>query len=140
MEMTSRRRLFVVYGLLLVVAFAFRLFVALRLPNDTPGDGVVYAQIARNVLEQHVYSHESEAPFVPSLIRLPGYPLFLAGIYSISGHTNNPAVRVAQAVIDTATCVLIALVAFLCVDDKAWKQSSASAVFTHIVHLPFPLL
>jgi len=137
MEMTSRRRLFVVYGLLLVVAFAFRLFVALRLPNDTPGDGVVYAQIARNVLEQHVYSHESEAPFVPSLIRLPGYPLFLAGIYSISGHTNNTAVRVAQAVIDTATCVLIALVAFLWVDDEAWKQTAAIAAFTLAALCPF---
>ena len=35
---------------LLLLAFAFRVFVALRLPNDTPDDGRVYAQIARNVL------------------------------------------------------------------------------------------
>jgi hypothetical protein len=61
-------------AVLLLLALGFRLFVALRLPNDTPGDGVVYAQIARNVLEQHVYSHEEQPPFAPSLIRLPGYP------------------------------------------------------------------
>jgi 4-amino-4-deoxy-L-arabinose transferase-like glycosyltransferase len=46
------------------------------------------------------------------LIRLPGYPFFIAAIYSVFGHGNNTAVRVAQAVIDTGTCILIALVAF----------------------------
>src|SRR6185369_4437526 len=100
------RKRIVVLAILLALAFGFRLFVALRLPNDTPDDGRVYAQIARNVLEHHVYSHEEQAPFVPSLIRLPGYPLFLSAIYSIAGHTNNTAVRIVQAIIDTATCIL----------------------------------
>lgn len=106
------------YSLLLLVAFSFRLFVALRLPNDEPDDGRVYAQIARNMLEQHVYSIESQAPYTPTLIRLPGYPLFIAAIYSVFGHGNNTAVRVAQAVIDTGTCILIALVAFIWAEKK----------------------
>ena len=101
-----------VYALLLTAAFSFRVAVARFLPNDAPDDGKIYAQIARNVLEQHVYSHETEPPYAPSLIRLPGYPLFLAGVYSVFGHGDNTAVRIVQALIDTATCALIALVAF----------------------------
>jgi len=65
------RRIWTVWLALLFVAFTFRLFLAVRLANDAPDDGRVYAQLARNFLEQHVYSHETEAPYVPSLIRLP---------------------------------------------------------------------
>src|ERR1044071_5454281 len=118
-----------VYVLLVLVALGFRLFVALRLPNDEPDDGRVYSQLARNVLEQHVYSHESQAPYAPSIIRLPGYPLFLAGVYAVFGHGNNTAVRVVQAVIDTATCVLIALVAFQWdIDDERRYRAAVVAV------------
>ena len=110
------------YALLLLVALGFRLFIALRLPNDEPDDGRVYSQIARNVLEQHVYSIESQAPYTPTLIRLPGYPLFVAAIYSIFGHGNNTAVRVVQAVLDTITCALIAWVVF------AWTRKQRAAM------------
>ena len=106
------KRVWFAYALLILLALSFRLFIALRLPNDEPDDGRVYSQIARNVIEQHVYSHDSQPPFAPSLIRLPGYPFFLIGVYKIFGAGNNTAVRVVQAVIDTATCVLIALIAF----------------------------
>src|SRR4051794_10341381 len=111
MNADSKKK-WVVFSLLLLVALGFRLFIALRLPNDEPDDGRVYSQIARNMLEQHVYSIESQAPYTPTLIRLPGYPLFVAAIYAIFGHGNNTAVRVAQAVLDTVTCALIAWVAF----------------------------
>jgi len=106
------KKLCFLYVLLILLALSFRLFIALRLANDEPDDGRVYSQIARNMLEQRVYSHDSQPPYAPSLIRLPGYPLFLAGVYKIFGVGNNTAVRVVQALIDTATCVLIALVAF----------------------------
>src|ERR1051325_7192611 len=98
---------------LLVVAAAFRIAVVHYIPNDSPGDSIGYEQIARNVLEHHVYSHLDEAPFTPTDVRLPGYPVFLAAIYSVFGHTNNTAVRIVQALIDTGTCVLVALLAWL---------------------------
>jgi len=106
------KKLCLLYVLLILLALGFRLFIALRLPNDEPDDGRVYSLIARNLIEQHVYSHDTQAPYTPSLIRLPGYPLFLVGVYKVFGTGNNTAVRVVQAVIDTATCVLIALLAF----------------------------
>ncbi|HEU4930713.1 MAG TPA: glycosyltransferase family 39 protein [Pyrinomonadaceae bacterium] len=105
-------RICVVFFVLVLLALSFRLFIALRLANDEPDDGRVYSQIARNVIEQHVYSHDTQPPYAPSIIRLPGYPLFLVGIYKIFGTGNNTAVRMVQAVIDTATCVLIALIVF----------------------------
>lgn len=114
-----------IYAVILLVALGFRLFVALRLANDEPDDGRVYAQIARNVLEQHVYSHDTQAPFNPSIIRLPGYPLFLAAIYSIFGHGNNTAVRVIQAVMDTTTCALIAWVVFEWAVDEERRHRAA---------------
>jgi len=110
-HMSTKTR-WIIYALFLLLALSFRLFVAIRLANDEPDDGRVYSQIARNVLEQHVYSHDAQAPYAPSLIRLPGYPLFLIAIYSVFGHGNNTAVRVVQAVLDTITCALIAWVVF----------------------------
>lgn len=92
----GKRNGLLVYALLLAVAFSFRVAVARLLPNDAPDDGRLYAQIARNVLERSVYSHESEPPYAPTLIRLPGYPLFLAGIYSIFGQGDNTAVRLGR--------------------------------------------
>jgi len=123
--------------LLLLVALGLRLFIALRLPNDEPGDGRVYSQIARNVLEQHVYSHESQPPYVPSIIRLPGYPLFLAAVYALFGHDNDTAVRVVQAVIDTLTCVLIALVALKWSIDEERRHRAAIFGFAMAAVCPF---
>lgn len=97
--------------LLTIIGLGFRLFIALCLPNDEPDDGRLYARIALNILDQRKYSIETEEPYAPTYIRVPGYPLFLAGIYALFGHENNRAVRAVQAVLDTITCWLIALLA-----------------------------
>lgn len=97
--------------LLTIIGLGFRLFIALRLPSDEPDDGRLYARLALNILEHRSYSIETEEPYPPTYIRVPGYPLFLAGIYAVFGHENNRAVRVVQAVLDTITCWLIALLA-----------------------------
>src|SRR5258706_4195002 len=133
----SKRREFWIIVILILLAAAFRITVAHRWPNDGPDDGRTYAQIARNVLDQHVYSHETEAPYDPSLIRLPGYPLFLASIYSVFGHTNNGAVRIVQALIDTATCALVALLAFYWQPDEKRKRATAIAALALAAVCPF---
>jgi len=125
---------------MLLIALGFRLFVALRLANDEPDDGRVYSQIARNVLEQHVFSHDSQPPYAPSIIRLPGYPLFLAAIYAVFGHGNNTAVRVIQAVIDTATCVLIAWVVFEWAVDQERKHRAALIALGLAAVCPFTVI
>jgi len=136
-QRNNKRGKLLVYVLLVLVALSFRVAVARFLPNDSPDDGRVYDQIARNLLEQHVFSHDSEPPFAPSLIRMPGYPLFLAGVYSVSNHGNKTAVRIFQALMDTATCALIALVAFLWEPDESRKGRSSIAAFALAAVCPF---
>lgn len=135
--MRNKRDGILVYALLLVAAFSFRVTVARLLANDSPDDGKVYSQIARNLLEQHVYSHETEPPYLPSLIRLPGYPLFIAGVYSVFGHGDDTGVRIVQALLDTATCALIALIAFLWEPEEKFKRRSSIAALALAALCPF---
>jgi len=132
----GKRDKLLVYVLLLFVAFSFRVSVARLLPNDTPDDGRVYDQIARNVLDRHVYSHDSEPPFAPSLIRMPGYPLFLAGVHTLFG-PGMTAVRIVQALMDTATCAMIAFVAFLWEPEGSRKRRTSIAALLLAAVCPF---
>jgi hypothetical protein len=122
---------------LVVLAAAFRMGIVHYLRNDSTDDSLGYEQIARNVLEQHVYTHVAEPPYTPTLVRLPGYPLFLAAVYSVFGHTNNTAVRIVQALIDTGTCVLVALLAWLWQPDKRRKSATAIAALALAAVNPF---
>lgn len=134
------RKQWIAVAALLVAAASFRITIAHWLANDAPDDGRIYAQMARNVLEQHVYSHATEAPYEPSLIRLPGYPLFLASVYSVFGHGNNGAVRMAQALIDTGTCALIGLLAFYWQPDSRKKKASGIAALALAAICPFTMI
>jgi phage shock protein PspC (stress-responsive transcriptional regulator) len=106
------KKFIVIATFLTLTGLGFRLFLALRLPTDEPDDGRLYARIATNVLDHRSYSIDIEEPYAPSLIRVPGYPLFIAGIYKLFGRDNNRAVRIIQAVLDTINCWFIALLAF----------------------------
>ena len=132
-----QRKQWLVFLAFLIIAAAFRIAVAHWLANDNPDDGRVYAQIARNVVEQHVYSQETGPPYDPTLIRAPGYPLFLAAIYAIFGHTNNGAIRIVQAFIDTGTCAFIGLLAFLWQPDEQRKTITAFAALALAAVNPF---
>jgi 4-amino-4-deoxy-L-arabinose transferase-like glycosyltransferase len=132
-----RRREFLTLALLILLAAAFRIAVAHHWPNDAPDDSKIYARIARNVLEQHSYSEAEGPPYEPTLIRLPGYPLFLAGIYKVFGYGNNGAVRIAQALIDTGTCALISLLAFYWEPDEERKRAAAIAALAVAAMCPF---
>ncbi len=134
--MFTRKQWFIVAALLIIAA-TFRISVAHWFPNDTPEDGRTYAQLARNLLEQHVYAHADQPPYEPSLIRLPGYPVFLASIYSIFGHQNNGAVRIVQALIDTGTCALVGLLAFYWQPDDDKKRVTAVSALALAAVCPF---
>jgi dolichyl-phosphate-mannose-protein mannosyltransferase len=135
--MANKRNGALIYALLLTTALGFRVAVAKLLPNDQPFDGKVYSQIARNLLEQHVYSHATEPPYSPTLIRLPGYPFFLADVYSVFGHHADSAIRIVQALIDTAACGLIGLVAFYWEPDPKLKRRSSIAALALAAFCPF---
>ncbi|MGD0348640.1 MAG: hypothetical protein ABSA85_17900 [Terracidiphilus sp.] len=74
--------------------------------QDFDGDSAVYATIAKNLLVHQAYALDN--PFHLTLIRMPGYPLFMAAVFSIFGMMNYNAVCWVQAFVDMGTCLLLA--------------------------------
>ena len=125
---------------LILLTLVSRICIAYFLATDAPGDGAIYSQIAKNILEQNVYSLKPEAPFEPTLIRLPGQPLFIAAVYTLFGHGSDTAVRLVQALVDTATCVFAALIAFLWTKDDGRRRRNALWTFILISLCPFMVI
>src|ERR1700677_1204906 len=99
---------------LLALAFgaALRLWFIRAFPQ-IQGDSLLYADIARNWMTRGMYArtiiHPGIPPAItPTLVRLPGYPAFLALCFAIFGSQNYTAVLYLQVVIDLASCLLIA--------------------------------
>lgn len=127
----------ILVAVFILLTLVSRICVAHFLATDEPGDGKVYTQLATNLLEHNVFSLKTEPPFDPTLVRLPGYPLFVAAVYSIFGHGNDTAVRMVEAVIDTTTCVIAALLAWLWTEDENRKRRNAFWTFALISLCPF---
>lgn len=94
----------------LVAGFALRALFVLRHPLFT-GDALVYGELAHHVLAQHVYGLIDGGVLKPTLIRLPGYPLFVAAVFKVFGDANYAAVIWTQVFVDLATCGLLAATA-----------------------------
>ena len=96
----------------LAAGAALRLWFIHAFPQ-IQGDSLLYADIARNWLTHGIYgrsiTHAGGLPTIaPTLVRLPGYPGFLALCFAVFGKQNYLAVLYLQVVIDLATCLLIA--------------------------------
>ncbi len=74
--------------------------------QDFDDDSAIYATIAKNLMVNHAYALDS--PYHLTLIRLPGYPIFMALVFSIFGMKNYDAVCWVQAFLDMCTCLLLA--------------------------------
>jgi hypothetical protein len=125
------KRIFSSPGVALVAGLCLRLFFVLRFPASS-GDTVLYEQMASNSLMHHVYAMDVGGQIMPVDLRMPGYPIFLAIVYLITGKTGDGAhlwLMLAQVFVDLASCVLIASLAAvlaLMVSD----QAPARRVFT----------
>jgi hypothetical protein len=95
-------------GVALLVGLALRLFFVVHAPRIA-GDTLLYGDIAKNWMQHGVYGF-AQGPHgpLPTLIRLPGYPLFLMLCFSIFGADRYTAVMAVQCLIDLATCFLVA--------------------------------
>ncbi len=71
------------------------------------GDGLIYGDIAKNWLLHGVYGRSSGAQIAPTLIRLPGYPLFLAACFRLFGMEHYRAVLYFQVAIDLFSCLVV---------------------------------
>lgn len=121
--------------LLLVAGLVLRLYFTILFPHEG-GDSVVYTALARNLVQAHIYSADLAPPLWPTLIRTPGYPIFLAVVYQVFGLGNETAVRIAQAFVDCLTCLAILGIA-LCVAPLERRRSSALWALAIACFCPF---
>jgi 4-amino-4-deoxy-L-arabinose transferase-like glycosyltransferase len=110
--MTARQLKTVLYvAVALAAGLALRLWFLIHAAR-IDGDTLLYGNIARNWMQQGVYSFTpSPGVPVPTLIRLPGYPLFLMLCFRLFGVEHYTAVLYVQCVIDLLTCLLLAALA-----------------------------
>lgn len=119
--MRQHRRYFL--GITLA-GLALRLFFFFHYPAITD-DSRVYADFATNLTHHGVYGRTLNEQVVPADSRLPGYPLFLAAIFSAFGTANFQAVLLVQIVLDLITCLVIADLARRTVSDRAGRIAFA---------------
>lgn len=111
---------FAVAGLILRLVFYF------RFPHVT-GDSLIYGDIARNWLDHGIYGLTHAEGVLPTWIRLPGYPAFLAACFVLFGREHYHAVLLVQIAIDLAGCFLVADIARRILSPRAARFAFALA-------------
>ena len=96
-------------GLPLAAGLALRLWMLKEL-FEVNGDSLIYGSIARNLLLHGRYAlgGPSAGAIDSTLIRLPGYPLFLAACFRLFGLENYFAPCCIAVALDLFTCLLLA--------------------------------
>jgi len=97
--------------------FMFALFIRLTyawffidLDSLVLEDQMMYIQLGKILANTGYFLQDTGNGFIPVTERLPGYPALLSLIYTVFGQ-ENIAVVLVQIVIDSLTCVVIALIA-----------------------------
>jgi 4-amino-4-deoxy-L-arabinose transferase-like glycosyltransferase len=103
-------------------ALALRLVFVFFFPTIT-SDSFIYGDIAKNWLQHGIYGVTDGTAIVPTYIRLPGYPAFLAVVFSIFGMEHYRAVLAIQVLLDLVSCFLIADIARRLLSDRAAKAA-----------------
>lgn len=105
------------HGTLALILLALALGTWLRLwfiwhIPQVNGDGLIYGDIAKNWLLHGTYGRTDYGQDLvtvnPTLIRLPGYPLFLAACFRVFGIDHYGAVLYLQLAIDLVSTLLVA--------------------------------
>ena len=97
----------VLWWIALAAGLLLRLWF-LRHPMPSDDDTDVYAQLAKNLFHHGIYGFNAGSSIQPTLIRLPGYPLFFGLVFALLGEGNFNAVLLAQIGFDLLGCWLIA--------------------------------
>jgi 4-amino-4-deoxy-L-arabinose transferase-like glycosyltransferase len=115
----------------LILALLLRLIAALMLPVDyrLRKDALLYVSIAEHLLDDGVYGEELGVPFalVP-----PAYPLFIAGMFTLTGRSLM-AVRLAQVVVSGFAVWLT----YLTGKEAFSKHVGLGAALIYAIYPPF---
>ena len=113
---TEQRRSWLLASAAVLAGLLLRLWFIHHL-SRIAGDSFVYGDIAKNLLLHKVYGFTEKGRIPgsimirPTLIRLPGYPLFLAACFRLFGMENYRAALYIQLAADLLTCGLAAALA-----------------------------
>jgi len=94
--------------LAITAGLALRLWM-LKKFFEVNGDSLIYGGLAKNLLLHGQYTLTvASGESYPTLIRLPGYPLFLAACFRVFGMENYVAVCWVEIALELAGCLLLA--------------------------------
>jgi 4-amino-4-deoxy-L-arabinose transferase-like glycosyltransferase len=112
-------------ALALCAGLALRVYLILNFPMNNASDSATYIDLAQNWLKHGIYGLAIQGQIVPVDVRAPGYPAFLvaAGVTLGGSHLG---ILLAQAVVDLATCCVVALLAAR-IASAAGKRHAALA-------------
>ena len=125
------RRYFGFFLAATAAAFALRLLFLWKF-SFVAGDSFIYGDIAKNWLQHGVFGMTEAGAIVPTDIRLPGYPAFIALMWKIAGLEHYTAVMVAQMFFDVGTCYVVAALARLLL----WERPAMAAFLLYALN-PF---
>src|SRR5579863_5055870 len=126
--MTAKTMMRVNVALAATAGLALRLFFVLKLPVTDSGDAPFYIELAWNWLKSGVYGAVVDGRLMPLDTRVPGYPAFLAAIFSVAGQSSR-AVMIAQAFVDLATCFVVALIAARFAPESSRRRVALAALW-----------
>jgi 4-amino-4-deoxy-L-arabinose transferase-like glycosyltransferase len=115
---------------LLLLSFFIKLILAVTLDAEMRSDSLSYIEIAYNVINNGEYVFDG----IKTAFIVPGYPLFLAAIYSIFGD-GQFAVRIIQSLIEILTGYLFFLISL-----KFFSRKYALISFAVFIFLPSNIL
>ena len=125
----QRRALWISVGLAFALRLGFLLFVA---PNEAFGDLREYVTGAERLLAGEPLPVRNVMHFV----RAPGYSLFLAAVWKLTGTTSLLAVKVVQAVLSALTCLSLfhlTRVFFPSAPKAPWIAFAGAALYPYFI-------
>src|SRR6202046_5198508 len=93
-----------------IAGLGLRAAIILKCPVAASGDSPFYIELAWNWIKKGIYGLSVNGRVIPVDMRPPGYPAFLAAIFTFAGESTRAAMW-AQAAVDLATCFIVALIA-----------------------------
>lgn len=100
--------------------------------KELAGDELHYNQLAINLINHSAFSFETEPPFEPTIYRTPGYSIFVAGLYLISGNSVL-FVKLFHFLLFGVNAYLLYKLAEFYTDEK----TARIAAYFFLIYIPF---
>lgn len=111
-----------------LAGLAQRLYFVMKFPARDSGDAPFYIELAWNWVKNGIYGFPIAGKLTPVDMRVPGYPAFLATIFTFAGQSQR-AVMLVQVFLDLSTCLLTALIAAKLAPQESRPRAALAALW-----------